>query len=78
LPTFCDFAGAKVPAELTGRSIRPWTERSAMVPANDERRFVVTEVNYTNLLPGEKVVPGLLVRTAGFTYIIYSAGENPE
>ena len=48
---FCDFAGAKVPAELTGRSIRPWTERSAMVPANDERRFVVTEVNYTNLLP---------------------------
>ena len=78
LPTFCDFAGAKVPAELTGRSLRPRTERATMVPANDERRFVVTEVNYANLLPGEKVVPGLLVRTAGFTYIIYAAGKTPE
>ncbi len=51
LPTFCDFAGAKMPAKLTGRSIRPWTERSAMVPANAERRFVVTEVNYTRGRP---------------------------
>ena len=35
-------------------------------------------MNYANLLPGEKVVPGLLVRTAGFTYIIYAAGKTPE
>lgn len=78
LPTFCDFAGAKVPAELTGRSVRPWTERSPIVPAKDQRRFVVTEVNYTNLFPGEKMVPGLLARTAGFTYIICAAGKTPE
>ena len=78
LPTFCDYAGVQAPPELTGRSVRPWAERSPMAPAPDGRRCVVTEVNYTNLFPGEKVVPGLLARTAGFTYIICAAGKNPE
>jgi arylsulfatase A-like enzyme len=79
LPTFCDFAGAKVPAELTGRSLRPFTAPTPAVRGEEVRNFVVvSEVDYKSLLPSEPLAHGLLVRTAGFTYIIYSAGKNPE
>lgn len=77
LPTFCDYAGVSVPAELTGRSLRPWAERSSTPPTNAPQ-FIVTEVNYSNLLPGEKLAQGLLVRTADYSYINYSAGKNHE
>jgi arylsulfatase A-like enzyme len=79
LPTFCDFAGAKVPAELTGRSVRPFTAPAPIAPPDDARNFVVvSEVDYKSLLPGTPLAHGHLVRTPGFTYIIYSAGKNPE
>ncbi len=79
LPTFCDFAGAKVPAGLTGRSLRPFTAPSPAAPADDAQNFVVvSEVDYKSLLPGTPLAHGHLVRTPGFTYIIYSAGTNPE
>jgi len=77
LPTFCDYAGVNVPPELTGRSVRPWAEQSSPAP-QDNPQFVVTEVNYSNLFPGEKLAQGLLVRTAAFSYINYSAGNNHE
>lgn len=79
LPTFCDFAGAKVPAELTGHSVRPFTAPTPATRADEARNFVVvSEVDYRSLLPGEPLAHGHLVRTSGFTYIIYSAGKNPE
>lgn len=78
LPTFCDYAGVSVPPRLTGRSLRPWAGLSASAPTNSLPRFVVTEVNYSNLLPGEKLVQGLLLRTADYSYINYSAGKNRE
>ncbi|MBL9189837.1 MAG: sulfatase-like hydrolase/transferase [Opitutaceae bacterium] len=79
LPTFCDFAGAKVPAELTGRSVRPFTAPTPAATVDDKKNFVVvSEVDYKSLLPGTPLAHGHLVRTPGFTYIIYSAGKNPE
>jgi arylsulfatase A-like enzyme len=79
LPTFCDFAGAKVPAGLTGRSLRPFTAPTRAAPPPTPPAFiVVSEVDYKSLIPGEPLAHGHLVRTADFAYIIYSAGQNPE
>jgi len=77
-PTFCDYAGVNVPSGLTGQSLRLWCEPSPAAPAKAGRRFVVTEVNYTGLIPGGETVNGLLLRTASFSYILYSGGRNPE
>jgi arylsulfatase A-like enzyme len=79
LPTFCDFAGAKVPAGLTGRSLRPFIAPASATKTSDPRAFiVVSEVDYKSLLPGEPLAHGHLVRTTDFTYILYSSGKNPE
>jgi len=79
LPTFCDYAGAKVPSDLSGRSLRPWAGQSPTTSEAEARRFiVVSEVDYKSLIPGEPLAHGHLVRTPGFTYIIYSAGKQPE
>lgn len=79
LPTFCDFAGIGTPAGLTGRSVRPYTAPAARLDAGEARDcMVVSEVDYRNLLPGAPLAHGYLVRSPGFAYILYSAGENPE
>ncbi len=79
LPTFADYAGVAVPPELTGKSVRPLVDPAAAAAARPGRPFVVvSEVNYKGLIPGEGVAQGLLLRTPGFAYIIYSAGRNRE
>ena len=79
LPTFADYAGVEVPAELRGRSVRPWTEYSPSVRIPEApNSLVVSEVEYKKLIPGEDVAHGLMLRTADFTYVIYSAGDRPE
>lgn len=79
LPTFADYAGVKIPPELSGRSVRPLAEQTPAAQAADAKDFfVVSEVDYKGLIPDEPLAHGHLLRTSGFTYIIYSAGKNPE
>jgi arylsulfatase A-like enzyme len=79
LPTFADLAGVKVPPELPGRNLRPLIEGDPPSQSAGARDFLgVSEVNYKDLMPGEPLVHGLLLRSAGFTYIIYLSRENPE
>lgn len=76
LPTFCDYAGIQTPSELAGHSLKPWADQALTPPTPP--KVVVTEVQYSGLLPDAKLVHGLLLRSADFAYINYSAGKNPE
>ena len=78
LPTFCDYAGLPAPRGLPGQSLRPWVEPRTTAAPPSGPDYVVTEVRYSNLLPGEPIVHGLLLRTADHAYIVYSAGLRPE
>ena len=46
--------------------------------SSDRDIAVVSEVDYRNLMPGGPRAHGLLARSAGFAYVLYSAGRNPE
>ena len=78
LPTLVDYAGIKAPVELTGYSLRPWADLGHGEPAKEGREYVVTEVEYGDLFPGEKKVQNLLLRSPSFTYLCYGSGKNPE
>jgi arylsulfatase A-like enzyme len=78
LPTLVDYAGIKAPAELTGYSLRPWADLGHGEAAKEGGEYVVTEVEYSDLFPGEKKVQNLLLRSPNFTYICYGSGKNPE
>ncbi len=64
VPTICDYAGVKPPAQMRGRSLRPLIEGKAT--ARDH--FVVSEIP-TNI--------GRVVRTDRYKYVTY-AGEKVE
>ena len=68
LPTLCDYAGVKVPANAAfeGLSLRPLIEQK---PAA-WRDHLVVEMGENN--------DARMVRTARYKYIAYATGENPE
>jgi arylsulfatase A-like enzyme len=78
LPTLVDYAGIEAPVELTGNSLRPWADLGYGNAPKEGRVYVVVEVEYNDLFPGEKGVQGLLCRSSGFTYLCYGYGKNPE
>jgi len=61
LPTICDFAGARVPEGLAGRSVRPLLE-GQQAPWRD---FVVAESQN-----------GRMVRGRDYKYCLYDRGRN--
>ncbi len=78
IPTLCDFAGIKIPADLPGKSVKaavlgeglPW-----------QRDFIVSE-NYLvqgDPVDGKSIQPqGRMVRSVQYKYCLYSEGERRE
>lgn len=64
LPTLCDYAGARVPDSLLGRSLRPIVEGRCVT---DWRPYVVSENSW-----------GRMVRSDRFKYCVYDSGEMRE
>jgi arylsulfatase A-like enzyme len=69
LPTLCDFAGAKTPEGLTGRSLRPLLEGR---DHTDWRSQLVIEAN--NGRQGH----GQMLHDARYTYMNYGSGSHAE
>jgi choline-sulfatase len=77
LPTLCDYAGIKVPAELPGLSAK----KILADKKNPERSFVVTSVKPIQGSPVNGVKPdpdGRMVRGERYKYWIYSQGTQRE
>lgn len=69
LPTICDYAGIKPPAEVRGQSLRPIIEN----PAAPWRSFVVSEMAHMAALGRS-----FMVRTDRYKYIVIPvAGQEP-
>ena len=64
IPTLCDYAGIKPPADLRGRSVRPLAEGR---DARSWRDGVVVESR-----------AGRMLRTDRFKYVVYESGEHRE
>jgi choline-sulfatase len=64
LPTFCDYAGAKTPAQLGGRSLRPLLEGEA---SEVWRQHLLVEFEF-----------GHMIRTDRHKYVLCDEGENRE
>ncbi len=77
IPTLCDYAGIKVPAELPGLSARMISSGGE----NSDRSFVVTSVKLIQGNPVNGVKPdpdGRMVRGGRYKYWIYSQGNQRE
>ncbi len=68
VPTMCDYADIPIPSSLRGKSLR----KSIESPHSEGRPFVVTELHIT---PEEE---GRMIRTALYTYVVFSTGASPE
>lgn len=68
LPTFCDYAGADLPALARGQSLRASLEGQPL-----ERPSVVSELRYENA--GRE---GRMLRTAQHKYIVFNSGPRAE
>jgi choline-sulfatase len=74
IPTFCDYAGANIPTNLSGQSIKPFTKKGSKATSR-EYLFLQTE-----FAEGEKSfgIHGRAVLNNQYKYIVYSEGENRE
>ena len=73
LPTFCEFAGVELKAELAGKSLRPLVMADTKNdPAEQLHPFVVTETKLFDDIQGRALMTGRL------KYIVYSEGKRPE
>jgi arylsulfatase A-like enzyme len=69
LPTFCDYAGIPIPADVRGISLRPNLESEATLP----RTFVAGELLYQ-----DQTREGRMIRTARHKYVVFNGGARPE
>lgn len=72
LPTICDYAGARIPEGLKGKSLRP------VIEGKSDK---IHEAVFTETVFGEGDglgTHGWSVRTPGYKYIIYSMGKYRE
>lgn len=69
LPTFCDYAGAKTPADARGVSLRAACESGAAA----DRPYVVSELRY-----GDAAREGRMVRSSRYKYVRFNSGARPE
>ena len=72
-PTILDFAGAEIPSELNGKSIKPIIENKQQ---NLDRDFVITETKFE----GKQAygTTGRAVIGKKYKYIVYNWGKNRE
>lgn len=76
LPTLCDVAGARCPAGLAGRSLRPLFAGQDNLPWRDH---LIAETEFSkNKGIDPSGIKGRMVRTDQFKYTIYSEGRNRE
>lgn len=68
--TICDFAGADVPSNCAGKSIRPLMENSSNSELHD---CIVTETQFD-----ASTTKGWMVRTPQYKYVIYDKGRYRE
>lgn len=68
LPTFCDYAGIGIPADVRGVSLRPALEGRPL-----DRTFVAGELLYQ-----DSTREGRMIRTARHKYVVFNGGERPE
>jgi arylsulfatase A-like enzyme len=78
MPTICDYAGAKVPNECKGVSLRQIAE-GARVKTN--REYVACSTHFVQDLreDGKPIdLQGRMIRTKDFKYYIFDQGIQPE
>jgi arylsulfatase A-like enzyme len=78
LPTICDFAGVKIPADLPGLSMK----RPALGEKPEtEREYVISQNHMVQCKPvdGKDIKPhGRMVRSKRYKYCLYSEGKRRE
>jgi choline-sulfatase len=78
LPTLLEFAGAAVPKELSGRSLRPLVLGE---PVNEWRDHIVVEDHMdqaASIGPFRPAAEGRMVLSVRYKYCVYSRGEQRE
>ena len=78
LPTLLDFAGAAVPAKLSGRSLKPLATGQTVA---DWRKYLVVEDNMDQAAAVGGIRPtaqGRMVRSERYKYCIYNRGNQRE
>jgi arylsulfatase A-like enzyme len=68
LPTFCDYAGLPVPAQVRGQSLRPLIEGAAW-----SRDLLASELRY-----GSDRKQGRMIRSGRYKYVRFNSGDRPE
>lgn len=69
LPTLCDYAGAQIPSNCKGISLRPVLEKQE----KPERAYIVSETLFDNA-----ETAGWMVRTPRYKYVLYDKGRYRE
>ncbi len=69
LPTFCDYAGVKPPADARGVSLRPVLEGGKAL----DRPWVAGELRY-----GDASREGRMIRSERFKYVAFNGGADSE
>lgn len=72
LPSFCDWAGVRIPKKCQGTSFKVIAEKGD--PEQSHQKYVVTETFFGQT--GGSL--GWMVRTANYKYVLYSSGKNRE
>ncbi|MFA5687635.1 MAG: sulfatase-like hydrolase/transferase [Kiritimatiellales bacterium] len=73
-PTVCDYAGAEMPPDLPGRSVRPLVENRA----GDWRDCVIIENDLSPEYGRSAGIEGRSLRTLKYKYTVYSTGKIRE
>lgn len=75
VPTLCDVAGALIPHDISGVSLRQATGQKQSFQARD---YVVTETEFSGGFESSHGVRGRMLRSARYKYVVYSHGTQRE